>query len=439
MRWFRLILIVGSLLTLIPFGCVDPLELTLGGKLDLIVVDGTITNLAEPQIIRLSRSVADPQTGRPGTLPITKATVQVIVDSSRTVYAQETVDGSYQLPSDFRGLVGHGYELRIFLLERAEYRSTVQVMPAVAPIGKVTARFNPNSLSPAQYGGYRAGHDFFLDTQDPVDEPNYYRWDWNLYEKQAWCRSCTQGVYAVNNIIPRKYMFGSYYVSGTEPFEDCFVPVTYSGDFGAPTIDKSFYTYDYPCRTQCWEVIRNYSLNLFDDRYSNGGLIRQRVVGRIPYYTRSPCLVAIRQASLTPDAYQYYKLFEDQSEKTGGLADTPPTVLTGNISRVGETQSEVVGYFSVSAVSEVRYWLDRKDAEGIPMGATDRTAPPLDAGEELFYALNKRPLNPEPSPPYTGPRPTPKILIFGGPPRVPTAICVLSNSRTPFKPVGWQE
>lgn len=420
-------------------GCVDPVDLTIDATVDLIVVDGTITNLAEPQIIRLNRSKADRLTGRFGTVPITKATVQVTVDSSRIVYAYETVDGSYQLPSDFKGQVGHAYQLRFWLIEGTEYVSSTQIMPAVPTIQQVYARFNPTSLPADEHNGYRLGHDFFVDTKDPADQHNYYRWDLTLYEKQDWCRSCVQGVYAVNNIIPRKYMFGSYYVSGTEPFEDCFVPVTYSGDFGSPNIDKSYYVYDYPCRTQCWEIIRNYKLNLFDDVYSNGGLISKQKVGQAPYYTRSPCLVVVRQGSLTRDTYQYLKLLQNQTQNTGGLADTPPTALSGNVRKVSNGEIGVIGYFSTSAVSQVNYWLDRKDVQGVPLGATDPTGPSQNGGEELFYALNKRRPNLEPSPPYTGPRPTPKILIFGGPLRVPTAVCVPSDSRTPFRPDGWRD
>src|SRR5919199_1175052 len=86
----------------VPLACVDPEDIILKGTVDVIVVDGTITNLAEPQVIRLNRSRADPLTGRFGVLPITKANVEVVVDSVEVITCHETIDGSYQLPSDFR-------------------------------------------------------------------------------------------------------------------------------------------------------------------------------------------------------------------------------------------------------------------------------------------------------------------------------------------------
>lgn len=423
---------------LVLTACVDPEDIILHGTVNVVVVDGTITNLAEPQIIRLNRSKADPLTGRPGSTPITKAVVEVIVDSSEVVFAHETVDGSYQLPADFKGQVGHAYQLRFWLLEGTEYRSTVQVMQPVAPIQNVSVQFNANSLPTDQLGGYTAGHDLSIDFQDPGNQHNYYRWDWSLYERQLYCRSCNKGVYAVNNIIPHQY-HGNSYVSGNQLFEDCFDQPSYQVDNLQPPIHTEFWVYDYNCRTQCWEILHNSSLNLFDDIYSNGGFITHRSVAHIPFYQHAPCLVDIRQGSLTKEAYKYYKLFADQTQNTGGLADTPPSVPAGNVFNAANATETVVGFFTASAVSLIHQWLDRNDTKGIPYGATDPTGPHEHEGDDLFYALNARRPVLEPSPPYTGDRAEPKITIWGGPPRVPTAVCVYSDSRTPYKPAGWQE
>ncbi|GAB3226508.1 DUF4249 domain-containing protein [Spirosoma arcticum] len=439
MRSFVLLLFICVGASLVPLSCVDPLELPLRGSNDIIVVDGTITNLAEPQIIRLNRSKADPLTGRFGTLPITKATVEVVVDSAQVVVAHETVDGSYQLPSDFKGLVSHAYQLRFTLSDGTRYTSNQQVIPAVPPVGKVYAQFNPKSLSEPLSGFYTAGHDVLIDTKDPADQHNYYRWDWTLYEKQKWCRTCNQGVYSVNNILPHTYISSYYFVSGNDSYENCFTPLPGKRDYDAPHVPAGDWYYDYNCRTQCWEILHNYAVNLFDDLYSNGGLILKRKVAEIPFYQRSACLVDIRQSSLTKDAYRYYQLFQQQTQNTGGLADTPPTALAGNVRNVSADGQPAVGYFTASSVSLIHQWLDRKDTEGIPFGATDPNGPHENEGEDLFYALNLRRPYPEPSPPYTGEREEPKIRLWPNAQRPPTAICVPGDSRTPFKPAGWPD
>ncbi len=427
------------LVVTVPLACVDPEDTLLRGTNDILVVDGTITNLAEAQVIKLNRSTADRLTGRFGNLPVTKATVEVVVDSLQVIPCHETVDGSYQLPSDFKGQVGHAYQLRFTLSDGTSYQSSTQVMPAVPAVGKTYAQFSVTSLpqETAFNGYYRAGHNVYLDVQDPASQHNYYRWDWALYEKQRYCRSCAQGVYAVNNILPHQY-YGGAYVSGNQIYEDCFVP-TQTSDDQQPAIHKEYWVYDYFCRTDCWEIIRNTNLNLFDDLYSNGGLIEKRLIAQIPFYDYEPCLVDIRQSALTADAYRYFKLLADQSQRTGGLADTPPTAPIGNVHNTANKRQAIVGYFTASAVALVHHWLDRKDTDGIAYGATDPEGPHTNVGDDLFYALNSRRPTVEPTPPYTGDRQEPKILIWGGPPRVPTAICVSSDGRTPFKPDGWRD
>ncbi|GAB3549036.1 DUF4249 domain-containing protein [Spirosoma fluminis] len=419
---------------LIPAACVDSFDQTLRGTNDLLVVDGTIINLAEPQLIRINRSTADRLTGRFGSTPVTKAAVEVVVDSSLRIACHETLDGTYQLPADFKGKVGHAYQLRFTLANGTSYQSDQQIMQAVPTISRVTAKFNPTSLSPGQALDhyFRAGHDLFVDFQDPVSQRNYYRWDWKLYEKQGWCRTCQQGVYAVYNIVPHVYMFPNYYVSGGSLYEDCFVPVDYH-DVGQPTLVTKSYQYDYPCRTDCWEILYNYEVNVLDDQNSNGGLIQAFKVAQIPFYTHEPCLVEIRQGSLSVDAYRYFRLLQEQTQRSGGLADAPPTALAGNIHNISSVNEIVVGYFTASAIARFPYWLDRKDAVGLPLGSSDPSGPSDLANAELFYALNLR--QPHPEPTY----PQPNVRIWGGPSRPPTAVCKPSDNRTPYKPEGWRD
>lgn len=411
MRSLILFLLVCFGTLLVAISCVDPLDTTLRSTINVVVVDGTITNLAEPQIIRLNRSRADPLTGRFGTLPITKAQVEVVVDSALVIACHETVDGSYQLPNDFKGQIGHAYQLRLILADGTRYASSQQLMQSVPPISRIGARFNPTSLSQPILQYYSAGHDVFIDTQDPADQHNYYRWEWKLWERQNWCRTCVNGVYAINNVtIPS---IGTY-LSGDQPFEDCFKLPKNPASLALPD-----FTFDYPCRSECWELLYSKDINLFDDVYTNGGLLINQPVGHIPFYQASPCLVEIKQFSLAPDAYRYFKLFVNQTQNAGGLADTPPTVLVGNVRNVANNDENVVGYFTASAVATKRIYLDRRDAEGSPPG--------------LFRSLNDRDPIQEGRDSFVG------INIVGGPVRPPTAVCGPIDQRTPFKPEGWQD
>lgn len=372
-----------------PLACVDPLDLPLRGTVDVIVVDGTITNLAEPQLIRLNRSKADPLTGRFGTTPITKATVEVVEDSAEVITCYETVNGTYRLPSDFKGRVGHTYQLRFTLSDGTRYVSSQQVMQAVPPIARIQAQFNPNSLTPAQQlqGGYAAAHDFYVDFTDPADQRNYYRWDWVDWERQEWCRSCNGGFYYVND-------------TRGNLLENC---VTVNS--GNP------YVLDYNCRTTCWEIISGSNLILFSDQNSNGNPVTALKIAQVPLYSKERCLVEIRQNSLTPGAYSSFKTLSDQTQNTGGVADTPPSAPVSNVRNLANRTEFVAGYFTASAVTTQRYWLTRSDATGFAPG--------------LFQALNggRNPVNEQ-------------SLVRDRP---PLAVCVQSDTRTPVKPDGWQD
>ena len=418
--------------------CVDPEDILLRGTVNIVVVDGTITNLAEEQIIRLNRSKSDPLTGRFGVTPITKATVEVVIDSSQRVSCHETIDGTYQLPSDFKGQIGHAYQLRFTLSDGTQYASNQQVIQPVPPIDKVTAQFNPKSLFPPITGFYTAGHDFFIDFNDPIQTRNYYRWDWKLWEKQEWCRTCYQGEYSVYTIIATLIQSSAnnsynYTSSNTTFLEDCYyeLPPPYPSDRNPVPA----YTYDYSCRTQCWEIIYSHDINVFDDEYTNGGLLTGRKVAQIPFYDHNPGLVEIRQSSMTADAYRYFKLFQQQTQNTGGLADTPPSALAGNVHNVANNREAVVGYFTASAVAPARYWLGRKDVTGISLGGSGPNGYPSLPGAEFFYSLNQR----EPHPELTFPNGSPQFPIIKSPPRPPTATCVSSDTRTPYKPEGWRD
>ncbi|WP_240543670.1 DUF4249 domain-containing protein [Spirosoma foliorum] len=368
----------------------DPLESTINSSLNVLIVDVTITDKAETQVIRLNRSQADRLTGRFGYVPVTKANVQIVVDSVEVVIAEETTDGRYQLPADFKGKVGHVYQLKFTLAEGTRYESTPELLQPVAPIGQVRALFNSASLSSTERlnNTYTAAHDFYVDFTDPANQPNSYRWDWLDWERQEWCRSCNRGFYQVKdekgNLI-----------------EDC-VSTNLNSSFTA--------SFDYHCRTACWEILYSHDLVVFDDQYSNGKQIKGLRIGRVPLYSKEPSLVELRQSSLTKKAYDYLKRLMEDTQTTGGVAGGQPALLVGNVHNVTEPNEAVVGYFTVSSVSSVRYWLTRSDATGIAPG--------------LFVAQNGHPPVDEPP---------------SGRDRPPTAVCVSSDTRTPYKPEGWRD
>lgn len=369
------------LLVILPLSCIDPEVIDQHGTVDVIVVDALLTDQNEPQIVRLNRSQADPITGRFGTLPLTKATVELTIDAGQPVAFHETVPGTYLLPDGVRARPDHRYQLSVTLTNGTRYVSSVETVQPVPAISRVVQRFEPKSIA-SNSDRLRPANEFFIDTQDPADQINYYRWDWTLWERQPFCHSCYQGYYAVYDQQNRLVNGCVSDFTGTEHN-------------------------DYRCQTDCWEIIRGTSLNLLADNLINGRSILGRRVAQVPYLDYSSGLVEVRQSSLSQGAYQYFSLIEQQTQRSGGLADTPPATPIGNLTNPANPREAVVGYFTVSAVSRVRYWLDR---------AAINSGPPI--FNSLFDAQYGRPAE-----------------VDG---RV-TIVCQPSNSRTPFKPNGWQD
>ena len=367
-------------------GCVEPYDPALTLTANVLIVDGSPTDLPERQTIRLARSRV--LGGRSATTPVEGAKVEIVVNGSQVVLLAEnrTTKGLYEAPEGFRGQVGNTYQLRLQLADGQRYESTAEPMPAVPKIERAYDKFDAAGIANAEKTRFTPANLVYIDTQDPAGERNYYRWNYTLWELQSWCATCERGFYNLS-----------------------FNPVTnqFSGACQTNVALPAANLYDYTCASPCWEILRGLTINIQADNVSNGKLIAGRLVVAVPYTQPAPALVEIRQQALTPGAYQYYRLFEQQTQNSGGLADTPPSPIVGNIRNVANEREPVVGYFSGSGVSTMRYRLTRQNASGRPTG--------------LFEYLNNRQPTPEPPGPF----------------RPPLAVCVASENRTPVQPTGW--
>jgi len=367
--------------------CVEPYDPALTLTANVLIVDASLTDLPERPAVRLARSRVF--SGRSATTPVEDAKVEIVVNGSQVASLAEnrTARGLYEAPEGFRGRVGSTYQLRLQLTDGTRYESTSEAMPAVPPIARVYDRFEAAGIANAEKTRFTPANLVYIDTQDPADARNFYRWQYTLWELQSWCATCERGIYNL-----------------------AFNPTTnqFSGSCQTNPALPAGNLYDYTCASPCWEIIRGLNLNLQADNVSNGKLIAGRLVAAVPYTQPASALVEIRQQALTPGAYQYYRLFEQQTQNTGGLADTPPAPIVGNIRNVANDREPVVGYFSGTSTATVRYRLTRQNASGRPTG--------------LFEYLNNRQPNPEPSGPF----------------RPPLAMCVPSETRTPVQPEGWQ-
>lgn len=357
--------------------CVEPFNLNIESNLRILTVDATLTDTSDEQTIILTESVNS--NGSAYSLPLLKANAEILVNGTEKIAFTEKGAGVYALPQTFKLKAGSTYKLFFSKADGTKYESGDDKVTTVPEIIKVHDEFNLKGIERG-VNLYDPANFVYLDTQDPPNDKNNYLWSWRLWERQSVCATCYNGRYFLSPLPAR-----------------CREERAFVGQ-----------NFDYFCPGECWEILYNKDLNVFSDIYSNGNPINNRLIAKIPLYNIKGALIEIKQQSISPDAYRYFKLLADQVQNNGSLVDTPPAAIIGNIKNVANPEEAIAGYFMVTSVRTIRYWIDRKEASGkgvTPIGLLDH------------------PLTPEPSGNDTT--------------RPPFAQCIIGLNRTPNKPNGW--
>jgi hypothetical protein len=361
--------------------CVEPYDLDYDQTKRILIVDGVLSdNPNNPQTVSIRESI--PNGSRNFYLPISGATVEVIVDDSERFRFKDTENGNYLKPVDLIIEEKRQYRLEFKLADGRSYVSENENFTATSPIDRVYTQLETEGI--AKNTGYLPAHSVYIDTQDKPGKGNNYVWSWKLFEKKNICQSCINGRY----FIDRRTGVG-----------EC-------RDESASIQTEDFYN-DYQCDGDCWQIFYNTSINAMSDTYVDGNPIIGRLIAKIPIYQYNGALLEVKQQSVSPSAFRYLKLLTEQSQNNGGLADTPPAALIGNVRNVNNSKEAVGGYFMVASEESTLLWIDRQDAikQRIPaIGFLGRAV-----------SLEVSPI----------------------PSRPPLAPCPNERFRTPFKPGGW--
>ncbi len=374
-------------LIFILFSCVEPFELKYDLNQKVIIVEGVISDELVDQIIIIKQSTPNLNATSSQIIGLEKANVEILVNNTEKIqFTESTVDlGNYIGPKNFRAVAGNTYQLLITTAQGQKFASKIEKFTKGSEIKKVYQNFVVTGKPLDK--NYKLQHNIYLDTDDPAGKGNNYLWKWKLYESQEICRTC-------------------------EP-QERYYPTPYPGrcikdlpNFLRNTI------YDYQCDGNCWEIIHSLKNNIMNDDFSDGKTITGRLIAEVPLYQlNNGALIEISQQSIDVDAYKYMKILIDQNQNSGGLADTPPVSLVGNIASIDGASETVAGYFRVTDETSFKYWIDRTDVKGDEIRA--------------IGLLGGRIVNLEPTTTDTT--------------RPPKAPCINGYTRTNKRPVGWQD
>ena len=342
---FRQLPILLLALTLFVCTCVSPYDVRFNKSLQILTVEGTLTDENKEQKIQIAESnfVKDALFRT----PIKNMIVELLVNGKEKIRLTEGEQGFYYLPLTFRAKAGNTYKLMFQKSDGTQYESSEEVMNATPKIDTIYNNFTTEGI--LHRNKRIPTHRIYVDYQDAPNTKNYYVWSWMLWERQYICNST---------------------------------------DY-----------YDLYCNQECWEILYNETIDIVSDIFTDGKHVVGKLVAEIPYYQTNGALFEIKQLQISEEAYRFLKLLRDQNQGTGTLVDTPPEPLIGNIRNRTDPSEEIAGMFMVASVSSVKYWLDRENALGKakPVGllGRDPIVSPVSVTVPCYESSTRTPTKPK--------------------------------------------
>ncbi|MCU0354664.1 MAG: DUF4249 domain-containing protein, partial [Cytophagales bacterium] len=109
------------------------------------------------------------------------------------------------------------------------------------------------------------------------------------------------------------------------------------------------------CFIACWYPTYSRNVNIFSDAATNGQTLRKRFVLRSPVYYLGNHLVEVSQHSMGREAFQFWRLYQEQADRTGSIFDPLPASIEGNISNLNDPDDIALGFFAASGVARRKY------------------------------------------------------------------------------------
>jgi len=382
-RGRSIFLLISLLIYLVDNGCIDPVEPNFRYQEGLIFVEGFASTATTTTFVTISISANN--FGIDEVNSVTGATVVLQEQNSGREVPLHEVPGAYFPPDDFVVVPGESWRLDIRLENGSHYRSTYEKVAEPVAITDIRAAYRPELEYREATQKYIPGHQILIDFTDPGETDDNYYWRYRVFENLDNCEKCYDGLFRDGQCV---------------------------GGQAGTFLD---YYYDYKCESDCWKIRYPEDVQVSTDRLFNGQDVRSRIVANVPMYTKEDMVVELQQLTITPKAYEYYKVLKDLVDNNSGLNAPPPAALIGNLTDLDNDENFIFGRFTVAAASLAYVFVDRTD---IQEAAIDKTLSPNREGCEVCPPGSSCPIGCSP---------------------VNTAPCTETRYRTAMMPQGWIE
>ncbi len=298
-KFYQLIFLLG--IAFVFTTCLDEIELAAPASDAILTVSGNIYDAPGPYRVTLQQS-AKFSSGADGIFsPVGGAIVKLVNDLGEAEVLQEMPSGEYLTAANgMRGIIGRTYHLEI-AVNGQQYQSKPEYLhPVISPQSIDIALTTESTINTAGNFVEQDNVRFFVNTPLPA-ERSFIKWNsFGIYE------------------------FWEIGLDGRL----CFVTEDIDLD-KVVVVDTENIATDYLEKQQVNERIVN---DRFATRY---------------------CINVIQQ-SITEGAYNFWSTVASEFERNGGIFETPPGKIQGNIYNVANEATPVLGYFSASAVDTIR-------------------------------------------------------------------------------------
>lgn len=291
-----------------------------------LVVDADLSDQAVPQHIYVSRS---DQLYFSEYKPEINCLISIEDQEGGEVLFQETEPGTYVGHPDASFFsVGRQYKLNLITADGSVYESDYARLPASTPFDSLYYELEFTPDADVEKGADALG--FFIDTQVDPDLSRYKRWE--LIE-----------TYEFHNPSYQTFIFDLDRVV-------------------KPTPDSLVYTI-------CWITQHvNEIFTLDEGQLAKGPLLRKPLIQVTNQSQRLKhgYSLLVRQISLDEPAFRYWEAMKGNSQEMTGMFDRQPSLTPSNICNLADPQEIVLGFFSVSGVSEKRLFINEVEGLYIP-------------------------------------------------------------------------
>jgi hypothetical protein len=294
-----------------------------------LVVEGVIAAGQDSTIIKLSRTVQI--SGATTVNPELNATVTVQGDQNVSYNLSQIDTGKYGAPP-LNLDNSHKYRLLITTADGQTYASDYEPVKITPPIDSLWFTTNSNSLNINA-----AAH-------DPSNNTRYYRWDYTE-------------TYIYMSPIEADYIF--------DPTQTDTLKMSV-----LRTPEQQIHT--------CYITLNSSAININSSAVLSRDVIANDPITQIAD-TSEKILhrysILVRQYALTQDAYNFWAILKRNTQQIGTIFDVQPSETSGNIYCTSNPALPVLGYISVSSISQKRIFIDRGQLPAWPYPAPQCQVP----------------------------------------------------------------